>query len=333
MQDARPPGSLVPPWPVSYDICSFLEKTPAVFSFRKVLLIAIAGVLLFSADALAWGPATHVKLASDLLGQLQLLPAAVAALLAANRKSYIFGNVAADVVVAKRLSRVRQFCHHWQTGFAILDDARSDSGRAFALGYLSHLAADTVAHCKFLPRQMTVTRTTMSFGHLYWELRADTTIGPYYRRMLREIMEEAFAEHQASLSARLTNTFLPFSLNWRLFYRTNHLVSRRGWVRAMHRWSDVSRWHLSDQLMREYRAESLERMLDVVANLRSAAVLNEDPNGNAALAYTRMQRRQLRQMARAGLAAPHIIHEAEIVHAPRATGLYASPISPPHRTP
>jgi hypothetical protein len=286
---------------------------------------------VFASDAWAWGPATHVKLASDLLGQLQLLPAGIAALLAANRKHYIFGNVAADVVFAKRLSRVRQFCHHWHTGFTILEGARSDAGVAFGLGYLSHLAADTVAHCKFLPRQMTVTRTTMPFGHLYWELRADSTIGPHYWQVLRDILDDVFAEHEASLSARLTDTFLPFSMNWRVFYQMNHLVSRRGWQRAMFRWSDVSRWQLSDQLMREYRAESLERMVDIVVNQRAAAVLHEDPNGNAALAYTRMQRRQLRQMARAGLAAPHVIHEAEVIHAPRVSGLSASrPSVTPH---
>jgi hypothetical protein len=286
------------------------EKWQTVLSWRKVVIVAAAVLAVTAADALAWGPATHVKLASDLLGRLQLLPAGIAALLAAHRKHYIFGNVAADVVVAKRLSRVRQFCHHWQTGFAILDDARTDAGRAFALGYLSHLAADTVAHCKFLPRQMTVTRTTMSFGHVYWELRADTTIGPHYWQMLRGVLAEAFAEHEASLSARLTDTFLPFSLNWRLFYRTNYLVSRRTWLRAMNRLSNLSRWHLSDQLMREYRAECLERMVDIVTHLRSAAVLREDPNGNAALAYTRLQRRQLRQMARAGLISSYILREA-----------------------
>jgi hypothetical protein len=303
-----------------------------VLSWRKVLVIVGILVMALSADAYAWGPATHVKLASDLLAQLQLLPAGVAALLAAYRRNYIFGNIAADVVIAKRLSRVRQFCHHWKTGFAILEDARTDAGRAFALGYLSHLAADTVAHCKFLPRQMTVTRTTMSFGHLYWELRADTTVGPYYWQVLRDVMDEAFAEHAASLSARLTDTFLPFSLNWQLFYGMNNVISRRTWMRAMTQWSDRSRWHLSDQLMREYRAESLERMMDIVARQRSAAVLHDDPNGNAALAYTRMQRRQLRQMARAGLVAPHILHEAEVIHAPRSgpLGTRPDPGLPPH---
>jgi hypothetical protein len=265
-----------------------------------------------------------MKLAADLLGRLDLVPAAVAALLTRKRRDYLFGNIAADVVIAKRLSRVKQFCHHWETGFAILDDAQTDAGRAFALGYLSHLAADTVAHNKFIPRQMTLTRSTLAFGHLYWELRADSTIGPYHWEQLRSILDDVFAEHENSLHLRFTDTFLPFSINWRLFYRMNRFTSRRFWRRAMDRWYDMSRWHLSDQLMREYRSECLDRMIDVVAHQREAAVLHDDPNGNAALAYSKAQRRQLRQMARCGLIAPHILYEAAVGHAPV--------IVPPFRT-
>jgi hypothetical protein len=283
----------------------------------RIILAALAAFLLIPAvEALAWGPATHVKLASDLLGQLHLLPAALAGILARNARDYLFGNLAADMVVAKKLSRVKQFCHHWNTGFAILKDARTDGSRAFALGYLSHLAADTVAHGKFLPRQMTLTRSTVSFGHLYWELRADATIGPFYWERLREVLKQAFEDHQASLSIRLTDTFLPFSVNWRLFYRMNRFVSRRLLRQTMDRWYSLSRWQLSDQLMREYRAECLERMLDVVIHQRDSLVLNEDPNGNAALAYTRHQRRQLRQVSRSGLVMPHILYEAAASHAP-----------------
>lgn len=281
-----------------------------------ILVGVILLVLMAPAHAYAWGPATHVKLASDLLQNLHLLPVAVAAILARHRKDYIFGNIAADVVVAKRLSKIKQICHHWATGFAIREDADNDRGRAFALGYLSHLAADTVAHGKFLPRQMTLTRTTMSFGHLYWELRADATIGPYYWQQLRLILREVFSEHERVLSERLTDTFLPFSVNWRLFYRMNRFVSRHMLRRAMDSWYRLSRWQLSDQLMREYRAECLSRMLDVVANGEQSWVCHEDPNGNAALAYTRMQRRQLRQMERLGMISPHILYEVSVVHAP-----------------
>ncbi len=281
---------------------------------------AVVFVMLPAAEALAWGPATHVKLASDLLEHLNLVPLAVAGLLARCRRDYIFGNIAADVVLAKRLSRVRQFCHHWATGFAILEDAQTDSGRAFAYGYLSHLAADTVAHGKFLPRQMTLTRTTVSFGHLYWEMRADSSIGPHYWDELRGLLEDVFHEHRARLSMTLTDTFLPFSMNWRLFYRMNRFVSQRLLRRTMDRWYAWSRWPLSDQLLREYRAECVQRMIDVASQGRESWVLHEDPNGNAALAYTKLQRRQLRRLSRAGLIAPHILYEAAAGHAPMVGG-------------
>ena len=124
-------------------------------SKRGLVVIAVLVLVgLGPSRAFAWGPATHVKLASDLLANAGMLPSALALLLTTRRKDYLFGNIAADVVVAKRLSKIKQICHHWATGFAILEDAKTDQGKAFALGYLSHLAADTVAHGKFLPRQI-----------------------------------------------------------------------------------------------------------------------------------------------------------------------------------
>ncbi len=283
---------------------------------RIIFGVVIAFFIIGAAPAFAWGPATHTKLAGDLLGHLSVLPAAIAALLARHRRDYLFGNIAADMVIAKRLSRIKQFCHHWQTGLTILEDSSTDTGRAFALGYLSHLAADTVAHNKFIPRQMALTKSTLAFGHLYWELRADSTIGPYHWEQLRQVLKGVFAEHEAQLQLQLTDTFLPFSVNWRMFYRLNRFMSRRLWRRAMDRVYGMSRWHLSDQLMREYRSECLQRMIDVVSHPQDAEALHEDPNGNVALAYSRARRRQLRQMARNGLIAPHILYEAAVSHAP-----------------
>ena len=92
-------------------------------------------------QALAWGPATHIGLASTMWEYLSVLPAAVAAVLARHRIAYLYGSIAADIVFAKRLSRVKQFCHHWSTAFRMLDSAADGRAKAFAYGYLSHLAA------------------------------------------------------------------------------------------------------------------------------------------------------------------------------------------------
>ncbi len=129
-----------------------------------------------------------------------------------------------------------------------------------------------------------------------------------------------FAEHERSLHSRFTDTFLPFSINWRLFYRLNRFMGRRLWRRALDRMYDMSRWNLSDQLMREYRTECLQRMIDVVSNQNRAAVLHEDPNGNIAL-LTAGPAPSASPDGAVRLISPHIMYEAAVSHAPVATGV------------
>ncbi|MGB2985741.1 MAG: zinc dependent phospholipase C family protein, partial [Phycisphaerae bacterium] len=135
------------------------------------IIVALVCLLGQANEAFAWGPATHMGLAASALEHLLLVPAAVAAVLARHRIAFFYGNIATDIVFAKRLSRVKQFCHHWSTGFRLLDTAEDDRAKAFAYGYLSHLAADTVAHGKYVPRQIVVSQCSVNFGHFYWELR------------------------------------------------------------------------------------------------------------------------------------------------------------------
>jgi hypothetical protein len=275
-----------------------------------IISLVVAFVLFSPQVTLAWGPATHIKLASDILEQLGALTPALAALLGKYARDFIFGNIAADVVFAKKLSRIKQFCHQWSTAFGILDGARNEPTRAFAYGYLAHLAADTVAHNKFLPRQMTLTRSTMSFGHLYWELRADSAIGTHYWNQLRLVLDGGFEQHETILAQRLTDTLLPFQWNRAIFYRLNTVISRKGWIRTMDAWYHRSRWVLPDDVLADYRGECVDRAIDVLSRQRASPVTREDPNGTMAIGYTRVQRKQHRQMARAGILYPHVLTEA-----------------------
>jgi hypothetical protein len=283
---------------------------------RLVLTFATIVLLAFSADALAWGPVTHVQLASDLLANLWLLPAGLAALIARNRRFFIYGNVATDTVFAKKLSKTKQVCHHWSTGFALLDAAETDGGRAFAYGYLAHLAADTVAHNKYLPRQIAVSRSTFSFGHLYWEIRAETGIAQPHWQELRSALRGTYPEPERLLEERLRETLLSFRANRILFKRMNLLACERGWRRSVQFWSRLSRFTLDAGVLAAYRTESLDRLVDVLTRGRSSALLYEDPNGNAALGYAKARRKQLRQMKRARIPHAHIIREAAAGLAP-----------------
>lgn len=266
-------------------------------------------------SAAAWGPGTHVQLAADLLANSWMLPAALGLLLSRHRREFTYGNVAADVVFAKKFSAIKQACHHWRTGFSILERARTDGDRAFAYGYLAHLAADTVAHGKFLPRQMALSGSTINFGHLYWELRADAQVPAANWITLRRTIQDPHPGARALMHEHLRDTLLSFGMNERVFARMNMLVCMRGWRRSMAVWSRLSRWPLPEQVVTNYREESLERITDVLRFERRSRVLHDDPNGNASLAYATAQRRQMRQMRRARIQVAPVVHEAAMVHA------------------
>ena len=298
-------------------------RQPSVLRWRTAIVAALAALLLDPQELFAWGPATHVQLANDVLRNLALLPAAMAALLGRHGLDYVYGCVAADVVFAKRLSRVKQFCHHWSTGFGLLQRADDDRGRAFAYGYLSHLAADTVAHGKFVPRQITLTRSTVNFGHVYWEARADRMIPPAALDQLRDFERCDFDIHHRELSGLLMATFLPYDLNREVFARINALVARQGWRRGMEIVDRCSRWALHPDILQAYHGECVDRTLSLLAEELRSPVLAEDPNGSAALACSRVNRRQLRRLKRRGLPWQQRAHELAAGWAPQQ-GFHAS---------
>lgn len=258
-------------------------------------------VLLGAVDAaLAWGPTTHIGLARSVIENLGLLPVGVAALIARHISSYVYGSIAADIVFAKRLSRVKQFCHHWSTGFGVLESAPDEASRAFAMGYISHLAADTVAHGKYVPHQIAISGGNVNLGHLYWELRADAMEQPESWRFLNELRTHDHGHHHALLSRHITSTFLPYGLNRLVFDGINAMTARQTFRRTMNQVGRYSRWPLSPALLQAYRDESVDRILAVLAAGESSSVLREDPNGTSAFMQLRANRRDLRKLVRRG---------------------------------
>lgn len=281
-----------------------------------LILFAAACVLIDAQPVFGWGPATHVKLAGDVLANLGLLPAAVAMLLSRHLRDFLYGCLATDMVFAKRLSRIKQFCHHWSTGFRLLDQARGERGRAFAYGYLSHLAADTVAHGKFLPYQIAVTGTTVNFGHLYWEVRADAELDEPAWAELEATLLMDHELHHAALAGLLKDTFLPYEINRMLFERINRVVTRRSWRQSADRWSRRSRRLLPAELLARYHEECVERTICLLNQERRSPLLNEDPSGTAALAFAADTRKVWRRRRRRGLLLLNRPTETAAGHAP-----------------
>ena len=258
-------------------------------------------VLLLPEVAMAWGPGVHIGLGRTVLDCMHVLPAAVAAVLAKHTLGFLYGNIAADIVFAKRLSCVKQFCHHWSTAFGLVRGAKNDQAKAFAYGYLSHLAADTVAHGKFVPRQLALSHMSVNAGHFLWELRADVMEPASSRKLLEEILGASHAAEHDTLARHLGGAFLPYDLNRALFHHISALVVRQSVQRGLRIWNECSRWYLSPALIDQYRSECVDRILSILDQGERSALLMEDPNGTSALMQVSVRRRETRRLKRCGV--------------------------------
>src|SRR3989449_1813811 len=219
------------------------------------LALALVALALFPGAAHAWTPGTHVYLGESVLANLHQLPTAIADLLRAFPYDFLYGNIAADTSMAKKYAPVGRHCHAWHVGQEIFDLAPSDPLRAFGLGYLSHLAADTIAHNFFVPRQLVLTSSTVALGHSYWESRFETHLGDAYAREARDVILKDHTASDAHLDEILSPTLFSVRTNRRLFRGMVHLTESQSWQWVFQVIAGTSRRDLADSDIGKHMAE------------------------------------------------------------------------------
>jgi len=262
-------------------------------------LAAAALLVLATPDTLwAWGPTTHAWLSSQVLGSLQLLPVVAREILEAHPYSYLYGSLSADITLAKRYVHYSRHCHNWNVAYEILDRAETPRLQAFALGYLSHLAADTIAHNTFVPRLLVSTPLSSNLGHTYWEYRFDAAFDDRYLKLAREVVTMEHSEEDELLEVVLTQAFFSFQTNKRIFQRLIHLSNDERWHNLWVRMADSSRWELSDSEVGDYGAFATGYVRDFLQ--RGAGSLSQtlDPTGSERLTLAKKLRRQSFREAR-----------------------------------
>jgi hypothetical protein len=246
----------------------------------------------------AWTPGTHIFLGESVLTNLGQLPTAIADLLRAFPYDFLYGNIAADTSLAKKYAPVGRHCHAWHVGQEIFDLAPSDPLRAFGLGYLAHLAADSVAHNYFVPRQLVLTSSTTALGHSYWESRFETHLGDAYATTAKEVILKDHAASDTHLDEILSPTLFSLGTNRRLFRGMVHLTETQSWQRAFQALRDASRWDLPDADVERHMAVAFEYVMETLGEDDSAA-RRLDPAGTQALLLAkRMRRHALSEGAR-----------------------------------
>jgi hypothetical protein len=252
-------------------------------------VVALAGIMLWPEVAQAWTPGTHVFLGESVLANLAHLPDTVAALLRAFPYDFLYGNIAADTSIAKKYAPVGRHCHAWHVGQEIYDLAQTEALRAFGLGYLAHLAADTVAHNFFVPRQLVVTSRTIALGHSYWESRFETHLGEHYARSAMDVIRLDHTAADAHLDAILSPTIFSVRTGRRLFRGMVGLAETQSWQKAFRAVAEASRWDLADEQVEGHMAVSFQLIMEMLA-CRDGTARRLDPSGEASLRLAQRMR-------------------------------------------
>jgi hypothetical protein len=262
-----------------------------------MVLLAAWG-LLHPVAAHAWTPGTHIYLGEAILANLRLLPPSVAALLQAFPYDYLYGTIAPDTSIAKKYVPPGRHSHFWNVGQETFAHAPTDALRAFGLGYLSHLAADTIAHNYFVPRQLLLTTSTRSMGHSYWESRAETQLGERWTRKAREVIQLDQTAADRHLERIVSPTLFSVRTNRRLFRGMVHLAHSKGFQRAMLAARERSRWLLNEQDVERHLRIAYDLTVEMLASAEAGTgdpkARGLDPNGAQALrAAKRLRRKEL----------------------------------------
>lgn len=257
------------------------------------LVWALVWLILSPQEAVAWGPGTHVAIGQAVLSSAHLLPPAIQSVLKRHRIPFLYGSVAADISFAKKYAETGRHSHHWHIGEEILASAETEELQAVALGYLSHLAADTVAHNLYVPRRLLLTSTTQAVGHTYWEHRMDVQLGERYTKRARSIvLRHDHAEADELFDRVLSRTLFSFQTNRRLFRGMIAFQDDTRWRQIFDEILRRSRFDLPPELRDRYVRLSFEAVMERLAEGHASRARGMDPIGEQNLKRAKQVRRE-----------------------------------------
>jgi hypothetical protein len=255
--------------------------------FFKIFLFLGASLvchLIFAENVWAWGPAIHTVIGCKILEQITLILPAVAGVIRSFPLEYLYGSLAADFFVGKGQRKRDGHPHNWETGFQFLNGAGEDREVAYGLGFLSHLAADVVAHNYFVPNLIHSVSTWKRMGHIYWEAKADHFVGPLYMKIAKGVLSMEALDCDHLLKSAVGRGRNGFKTRKHLFTQTVKISDLFNGAQPMYFASRGSRYGPRYQISEDYLISMIDlayRLVrDFLKNPGSSPCLSFDPIGS-----------------------------------------------------
>lgn len=261
------------------------------------LIIMLLILIAIPQQAFAWGAGVHLSLGLRLLAAPETLGAPLQLLLAAQRMDFLYGCIAADIILGKKYTHHLEHCHNWRIGRKLLEQAQkiSPAAEACAYGYLSHLAADTIAHNYFVPYKLAMTYNTILLNHAYWEIRADTGVPKDTWDTAQQLARRDNRELDQLLRKNLSNTIFSFGTNKRIFNSMMLVTRLRRWRKLINSMAIRSKWEFDRDEHREYMTMGLAAITGILSDSDSP-YWQADPTGDRALTAAALIRKNLNHL-------------------------------------
>lgn len=241
-------------------------------------LLAICAALL-PAEAFAWGPGVHLALGNSVLGNLSSLPPLVGGLLSHHREAFLYGCLSADIFVGKGTSFQPGHSHNWVTGLKLLSSADNSRAKAYAYGYMTHLAADVVAHNYYVPNILWTMPSGGKMSHVYVEAQAD--------RNFETERETAFAlfrncnkDTDQKLLSAMEKRKLPFMLKKQLVKSSLLVTTFKEWGQSLKLADRFLPWSKPSAHLDEMVELSRRVVFDFLADPKNTVAYTFDPIGS-----------------------------------------------------
>lgn len=225
-----------------------------------IFLLSLVGFILVPSLAFAWGPLTHMYLGSEIFSYAPLIPAGIMTLLRKYRQDFLYGNLMADMILGKKYLPDDKSSHSWDVGLKLLEQAKKEPEKAFVYGYLSHLAADTVAH-------EALTEDKWDVGHAWIEMKADSIINKTYWLQSVTINRTVQRRNDRFLEGSLDSFIFSFKTNKRIY---------KGMV-FLSLLNKKRKRGVDKKYIINLHDESIASILDLLQNGEDASVLSRSP--------------------------------------------------------
>lgn len=257
-------------------------------------ILAILGVLLISPPAYAWGPSTHIFIGREIIAQAFSLPSPFSAVISSYPFDFLYGSIFADMSIGKKFLFFAKMVHNWKVGFSLKEKADCEPNLACALGYLAHLAADTISHNEFVPHKLIEHYDLYGKGHIFFEARFDALLpDKKVHKLSREIVRCGAEHNDSFLEKNLARTFFSFKTNSKI-YRGILTMHRNNGIQLYRRFMAKSKNQISEKEVELYLGKSLSAVMDVMHKGAQSRFCLSDPHGKQSLKKAVALRAKLR---------------------------------------